>query len=139
MSSLTVSESPSFEPRRLGLTIALWVVQVVLAGLFLLAGIMKSAMPLETLAENMPWVGYSPWWIVRLVGVSELLGAVGLILPAATRIWPSLTAWAAVGLATVMALAIGMHAWHAEWSGLPVNFVLGALAAFVAWGRFTRP
>ena len=76
-----------------------------------------------------------PVWLVRVVGTSEFLGAVGLILPAATRIRPGLTPLAGLGLVAIMVLAIGYHAMHSEWGMIPVNLVLGGMAAFVAYGR----
>jgi hypothetical protein len=75
---------------------------------------------------------------VRFIGVAELAGALGLILPAATRIQPRLTALAAVGLATMMALAIPFHLMRGETGAIVFNLVLGSLAAFVAWGRERR-
>jgi putative oxidoreductase len=77
-----------------------------------------------------------PVALLRFIGISEALGAVGLILPSALRILPKLTPLAAVGLATVMALAIPFHASRGELlQALPANVILGSLAAFVAWGR----
>jgi putative oxidoreductase len=73
--------------------------------------------------------------LLRFIGVAELAGGLGLILPAATRIRPMLTPLAALGLATIMTLAFVFHIQRGEWDALPVNAVLGALAAFVAWGR----
>ncbi len=75
---------------------------------------------------------------MRFIGAAELAGAIGLILPAATRILPKLTALAATGLVLVMILASGYHFLHGEAARTPVNFLLGGLAAFVAWGRFGR-
>jgi putative oxidoreductase len=117
------------------LHIGLWVVQVLLALMFLMAGVMKSTQPPEALIANgMSFVGYSPLALVRFIGVSEFLGGVGLILPSALRILPWLTPAAAGGLVVIMALAGGMHVVNGE-PGLPVNVVIGALAAFVVWGR----
>ena len=119
-------------------SIALWVVQILLALLFAMAGSMKLVQPIDTLAMNMAWVDYTPAPLVRFIGVCETLGAIGLIVPAATRIQPFLTPLAAAGIATIMVLAMGTHAYHAEWGALPVNLVLGGLAAFVSWGRVMR-
>lgn len=118
-----------------GMNIGLWIVQVLLALLFLMAGGMKATAPLEELAKNMPWVAGAPSWLPRFVGISEVLGAIGLIAPAATGIAPKLTGAAGAGLALVMVLAIGMHGMGGEFGVIPVNLVLGGLAAFVAWGR----
>lgn len=116
--------------------VILWILQVVMAVLFLSAGWMKAFSPMEALSAQMPWtLDVSPW-VVRLPGYSELLGAVGLILPALTRIKPQLTPLAAAGLALVMALAVVFHVVRAEYGVLPVNLVILALCAFIAYGRF---
>jgi hypothetical protein len=73
-----------------------------------------------------------------LIGVCELLGAIGLVVPAATRVLPALTPVAASALALVMVLAAGTHFSYGEFPVIGVNVVLGGLAAFVAWGRFRR-
>ena len=117
------------------LTIGLWVVQVLLALAFCAAGFTKVFTPFAELATPMPWTQAMPEALVRFIGLSELLGGIGLVLPSLTRIKPMLTPLAAAGLVLVMVLAAGFHASRGEWSGLPVNFTLGALAAFVAWGR----
>ena len=75
---------------------------------------------------------------MRVIGVAELLGALGLILPAATRVKPMLTPLAASGLATVTLLAAIFHISRGELGALPIPLVLGGLAAFVAWGRAAK-
>ncbi len=118
--------------------IALWIVQFLLALAFGMAGAMKAFTPAPELIEAMPWVGDAGVAVARIAGLAEVAGAIGLILPALTRIKPQLTAWAGVGLATVMLLAAGFHVTRGELFMLGPNFVLGALAAFVAWGRFRK-
>ena len=118
--------------------IALWIVQVLLAFAFAASGLMKTFVPIEELAANMTFIEHTPHILVRIAGVSEVLGAIGLILPAATRIKPVLTPIAASGLVLVMVLAAGLHVMLGELAALPPNFVLGGLAAFVAWGRFVK-
>jgi uncharacterized membrane protein YphA (DoxX/SURF4 family) len=120
------------------LHIGLWVVQVLLALMFTFAGTMKATQPIAALAAQMKWPGAVPEALVRFIGVSELLGGLGLILPAATRIKPILTPVAAIGLVTVMAMAAAFHVSRGELSALPVNAVIGGLAAFVAWGRMKK-
>src|SRR5262245_18894830 len=95
---------------------------------------MKAFSPMEDLAKSIPWVLELPN-LVRFIGAAELLGALGLIVPAATRIRPGLTPVATAGLAVIMVLAMGFHASRGEWSAIPVNLVLLALAVFVIWGR----
>jgi hypothetical protein len=75
---------------------------------------------------------------VRFIGLSEVFGALGLILPAATRIKPVLTGLAALGLTLVMVLAVGVHVVRGEGYVLALPLLLGVLAAFVAWGRLTQ-
>jgi hypothetical protein len=121
-----------------GLRIALWVVQGLLAVAFGMAGVMKLLTPIAELGANMGWVNSLPEGLVRFIGASELAGAIGLILPAVTRVKPGLTALAGCGLTLVMLLAAAFHLSRSEWTALPPNLLLGGLAAFVAWGRFRR-
>lgn len=117
------------------LHIALWVVQVLLAAAFGMVGFMKLSLPTaELAAKGMGFVNHTSEGMVRFIGVAELLGAIGLILPSALRILPFLTSLAAVGLAIIMVLATNEHISHGE-PFLP-TVVLFALAAFVAWGRY---
>ena len=114
---------------------ALWIIPILLAAAFGLAGVLKSTQG-RKLKDKMPWVEDFSDRTVRFIGVMELLGAIGLALPAATGIATWLTPLAAVGLAVVMVLAIGTHLRRREPQVLPANLVLGLLAAFVAWQRF---
>lgn len=118
------------------MNVALWIVAAVLAVMFAMAGVMKSTQPKDKLAEKLPWVEDVSTGTLRMVGAAELLGALGLILPAWTGIAPILTPIAAVGLAVIMVLAIIIHARRKEPSAIVVNLVLLAAAVFVAWGRF---
>ena len=74
--------------------------------------------------------------MTTFIGISELLGGLGLLLPAITGMLPWLTPLAAAALALVMLLAAGFHASRKEWSGIAFNTVLLVLAVFVAYGRF---
>ena len=123
-------------PRR-GLNASLAVVQILLALAFGAAGLMKLSQPIDALASSMAWVSAVPAPLVRFIGAAELAGALGLLLPWLTRIQPRLIPVAAVGLVLVMVLASAFHLSRGEASAVPVNLVLGALAAFVAWGRST--
>src|SRR5437879_2143977 len=118
------------------MNIALWVVQVLVAIMFLLAGFPKAFQPIDTVAKRLTWAKQVPAWLVRFIGIAELLGGVGLILPALTHIVPSLTAIAAVGLVLVMVCAIIFHIARKEYSNISVGVILLVLAAFVAYGRF---
>jgi putative oxidoreductase len=116
------------------MTIVLWIVQGLLALAFLLAGVMKTFMPLERLKKNMAWVGSVPAGLVRFIGIVEILGALGLILPRLTNIVPQLTIAAAIGLVLVMVSAAVFHATRKEYSSIGANIVLLLLAAFIVVG-----
>ena len=117
------------------MTIALWIVQVLLAAAFIFAG-MNKAFRYEYAHATLPWVKDVPRGLTNFIGVAELLGGLGLLLPALTGILPWLTPLAAAGLALVMILAIGFHATRREWPAIGFNTVLLVLAVFVAYGRF---
>ena len=117
------------------LHIGLWVVQGLLAAAFGMAGFMKLTAPIEQLAENgMSFVNDYSEGMVRFIGISELLGALGLIIPAAFRFKTFLTPLAAVGLAIIMVLATSYHIGAKE----PIigSVVFFVLTTFIAWGRF---
>ncbi|MBC7814692.1 MAG: DoxX family protein [Burkholderiales bacterium] len=118
------------------MNIALWIVQVLLALAFGFAGFMKLTQSKEKLAVQMAWVeDFSPT-IVRLIGLVEILAAVGLVLPALTGILPWLTPVAAVGLVLNMIGAAITHLRRKENPMIVANLVLLALSAFVAYGRW---
>lgn len=101
-----------------------------------MAAYMKLLMAPEALVQmGLLWVEGAPLWVVRAIGFAELLGTLGLILPAATRIKPELTTLAALGLLVIQILAIGFHLIRGEVAVLPFNFIYLALAVLVLWGR----
>ena len=118
------------------LHIGLWVVQGLLALAFGMSGLMKLGTPYAELAAKFAWARATAEPLVKFIGVAEVAGALGLILPALTRIKPMLTPLAAAGFVVIMILATALHLRLGEMP-LP-NFILGGLAAFVAWGRFRR-
>lgn len=124
--------------RSRGLHLGLWAAQIALAGVFLMTGGMKLVAPIEKLRAQLPWVSGVMGDAVRFIGLVEVLGALGLVLPASTRILPRLTPLAALGLTTVMVLALATHLTRGEYPMIIANLVLGGLAAFVAWGRAVR-
>ena len=120
------------------LNITLWITQVLLAAMFLMAGVTKLTQPVENLAQMLPWTTQVPEALVRFIGLAELLGAVGLILPSLLRIKPQLTAWAATGIAIIMLLATLFHISRGETAVIGMNILIALLAAFIAWGRFKK-
>jgi len=114
----------------------LWTLQVVLALVFAGAGTVKLVQPREKLVRTMAWTAATPQRAVRLIGTTEVLGALGLILPALTGILPWLTPLAAVGLALTMIGAALTNLRIDKPTHIPTNMVLFAFAVFVAYGRF---
>jgi uncharacterized membrane protein len=116
------------------MNIALWVVQVLTALGFGGHGFLLLSGP-QRMAERVPWIRGLPGGFVRVLGVLEILGAIGVVIPAATGVLPSLTVAAAGGLVAMMLLAILFHITRREWPNIGLNLVLGALAFAVAYGR----
>jgi uncharacterized membrane protein len=116
--------------------VVIWIVQILLAVAFAFSGITKITQPDEKLIKQMPYVEDFRGIRIKLIGAVEVLGALGLILPAWTGIAPILTAVAATGLAIHMVLAAIVHIRRKEFNALPINAVLFVLAAFVAIMRF---
>ena len=118
---------------------ALWTVQVLWGVFFSITGFgkvlcYKPALWNQALHEA-PWFSAVPQDLFIFIGVCEFLGGVGLILPAITGVKPKLTPVAAIGLTLVMILAAVFHIVRGEYNFLPINVVLGGVAAFIAYGR----
>ena len=118
------------------LNISLWAAQILLAGMFIMAGFMKTTMPVEQLSSSLPWAKDVPAWFVRFIGMSELLGALGLILPSLLRIKQVLTPVAALGISAIMVMAAFFHITRTEFSGVAFTLILALVAAFIGWGRW---
>jgi uncharacterized membrane protein YphA (DoxX/SURF4 family) len=120
------------------LHIALWVVQVLLAATLLWAGTVKLFQPAHEVAAMWSWAGEVPLALLKLTGAVDLLGGLGLILPALLRIQPRLTPIAAVGVVVLMICASIFHISRGEGSQIGFNVLFAALSAFVAWGRLRK-
>jgi uncharacterized membrane protein YphA (DoxX/SURF4 family) len=118
------------------MSIALWVVQVLLAAAFVVSGATKLSQPKEKLLKKWAWVEDFSQRTVRIIGSLEVLGAIGIVVPSLTGIVPSLTPLAALGLVLTMIGAALTHLRRAEYANIAVNAVLLILAAFVAYRRF---
>lgn len=115
--------------------ILLWVLQWLFGVYFVIVGVMHFIVP-DGLPGPMEWMYDLDDTIHIIVGIAEILGGLGLILPSVTRIQPQLTVWAAGGLVLVMAGAVIYHAGRGEGASLGQNILIGALLAFVAYGRW---
>jgi hypothetical protein len=115
--------------------ITVWILSGLLAVAFLFVGLAKlltSTAELESAAQGVPVI------LLRIAGTAEVLGALGLILPAVTRVLPILTPFAATGLALVMTGATVTNLIIGEYAIMAQTLVLGVLAGFVAWARFGK-
>jgi len=121
------------------MNVALWIVQGILAVMFLMVGMMKLTKSKEEMADSNAWVEDFSQRQVRGIGILEILGAVGLILPILLGILPILTPIAAIGLSLTMAGAFLTHLRRKELVPMGVmNIVLFGMAIFVAVGRFSQ-
>ena len=119
------------------MTYALWIIQGLLAALFLFAGGTKLVLPLDVLMSmGSPNQIQLPGWFVRFIGVVEVLGALGLILPGLLRIRPGLTPLAAAGLVIIMIGATVLTLAGGDVAPALIPLVVGLLSAFVAYGRW---
>ena len=135
-STISSSTSASVASSRRGLRVTLWVLQVVLGLFFMMAGYSHALAPFDEVVQQAIWMRDVPRALSLFIGYAEMAGGLGLILPAATRIAPWLTPLAALGLATIMILAIPFHVVRGEASVIWMHALLAGLALFVAWGRW---
>jgi uncharacterized membrane protein YphA (DoxX/SURF4 family) len=120
------------------LHIALWVAQLLLAASLIWAATMKLFQPVEKLSAMWPWVGQVSGALVKVTGIVDLLGGIGLILPSLLRIKPQFTPIAAIGMMVLMVCASIFHIVRGEASSIGANIVFAGMAAFIAWGRWTK-
>ncbi|WP_255798229.1 MULTISPECIES: DoxX family protein [Arthrobacter] len=118
------------------LSLVLWLVQLLLALLFAGVGVVKIFQSYARVRENLRWPeDFSPV-TVKLIGVLEVLGAAGLVIPEATGLAPVLTPIAASGLTVLMALAVLVHVRRGERNRIALGVILMMLSLVVALGRF---
>jgi hypothetical protein len=123
-------------PASKGWNIGLWVATVLLALLYVMGVQFHLFTAPEQAAEmGAVWMTEYPLWFPRMIGVIEIIGIVGLILPAALRIKPHLSVLATWGLLAIQVLAILFHGSRGEFEALPFNAIYVVLAVFVLWGR----
>lgn len=123
---------------RKALSITLWVLQVTLGLFFMMIGYSHALAPFDEVAQQAVWMQHVPRALSLFIGYAELAGGLGLIIPSATRIAPWLTPLAALGIATIMILAIAFHIVRGEASVVAFPALAAALALFVAWGRWRK-
>src|SRR5262249_37437013 len=130
----TAAPETGQKTERKTLNVVLWVIQGLLALQFLYAGVIKFVMPVEQMTKQMP--GGLSGNFLHFIGVCEVLGALGLILPGILRVRPGLTPLAASGLVIIMAGATVLTAIGGQVGMAAIPLVGGALPAFIAFGRW---
>lgn len=116
------------------LNIVLWVAQILISLVLFWAGYAKLFQPIEETSKMLPWALENPM-LLKLTGVIDLLGGIGIIFPAALRIQPRLTVFAAIGTMVLMIAASVFHVSRGEASLIGMNIFFLFLAGFIAWGR----
>lgn len=117
------------------MNIALWIIQALLALLFLAGGLRKVTSSPDALAKSLPALATLPMPFVRFIGIAELLASFGLILPSVTKVAPGLTPAAAGGLVILMLCASVFHATRREYSHIGLTGCILLLATFILVGR----
>ncbi|WP_322021647.1 MULTISPECIES: DoxX family protein [unclassified Burkholderia] len=130
---------PAVRPASATLKIMLWIAQSLIFAAFVFFGFQKLSMPPEALAAmwNSHWPVEHPQ-LLRMTGLIDTMGGLGILLPSLTRILPHLTVWAARGCVVLQILAVVFHVSRGEVMVTPLNFVLLALCGFILWGRSAR-
>ena len=132
MPSTAVKDERAANRTQLRTNLMLWIIQGLLAALFLFAGGMKLVLPLEELTQQTQMPGF----FIRFIGVAEVLGGIGLIVPGLTRIRPGLTFLASAGLTIIMIGATIVTLTSSDIRMTPIPLITGMLSAFVAYGRW---
>ena len=115
------------------MNIVLWIIQILLALLFLFSGLTK-LLPILTMPPPPPGVWMPPMWFLKFIGLCELLGGLGLVLPGLFRRYQYLTVWAAIGLLIIMIGAVAVTRTMGIGAAV-LPLITGILCAFVAYGR----
>jgi uncharacterized membrane protein YphA (DoxX/SURF4 family) len=113
------------------LNVVLWVLQALLAMLFMFSGVMKFIMPVAEMTKQIPF----PGWFLHFIGVAEILGAIGLVLPGILRIRTGLTPLAAAALVVIMIGATAVNLKTGQRPAALTTVILGLLLVFVAYDR----
>lgn len=116
------------------MSILLWSLQIVLALFFLVAGSLKT-FQYEKARQQLPWVEDVPKGMVAFIGLSEILAALGLVLPQLFNVMEYLTLIAAGGISAIMIIAFIFHAYRGEYKQTPLNIIVLLLAMLAVWGN----
>ncbi len=116
------------------INIALWITQIILSILLLMGAVIKF-MPIEKVSAMMTWTGQVSSILVRILGIVDFFGGLGLILPGILDRKPQLVFWSAIGTIALMISAMIFHISRGEASVIGFNILCLILAVFIAWGR----
>lgn len=119
-----------------GLNLALWFTQITNSAVYVGSGVWKLTTPVGELAAIIPWAGDVPYSFLVFIGVVDIVGGIGTVLPSLVRVKPGTTVVAALGCAVLQMSAIVFHVGRGEVTNTPGNVVFFAMAVFIAWGRW---
>ena len=117
------------------MNIVLWIIQILLVLLFLFAGITKLFPTIIPMPPPPPNMWMPPMWFLKFIGICEVLGALGLVLPGLFRRQQYLTVWAAIGLTIIMIGAVVVSVMTMGVATAVMPLIVGLLCVFVAYGR----
>lgn len=118
--------------------ITLWAAQIIIAALFFVTGGIKLFLSIDHIHSVLPSMKVISNIYIRLIGLVELIGGIGLLLPTLLKIKPNLTPLAAIGLAATMVFAGIFNVSIGDISKLAINIIVILIAAYIAWGRFEK-
>ena len=136
--AITASGHIPVAPSSKGWNFVFWLIQGLLAVVFVGTGIWKLATPVAQLADMMPWMGQVTPAFLYLTSILDIFVGLGVLLPSVVRFEPALAVTMAYACAAFMACAIVFHVFRGEPESTPINFLLFGLALFVAWGRSSK-
>jgi hypothetical protein len=113
----------------------LWTLQITVAVILLISGYTKVFLPHEQVAEAAEWTGAYTEIFVRYIGVIDILGGMGLILPGLLNIYPRITGYTALGIAVLMVAAMGLHIDRYEFGAIWINIFILIASVIIAYGR----
>jgi hypothetical protein len=117
---------------------SLWFSQILLAAVYLPAGMMKLFSPVSSVASQIPWAAEVPEWFLRSIGFIDIAAALGILLPTLLRLYPRLAPTAAAGSVLLQICAMIFHSYRGEWMVVPMNLCILGLSWWVYIGRLKK-
>ena len=110
------------------------VSKTVVVSIFFIVGLIELNLPLDKMVNYLPWVDGHPLWFTRILGVVDILGASGILIPSIFGKMPNILKWTAVGCASKQCVAILYHSLYGVPGVIPVNLILLSFSLIIIWG-----